>query len=231
MFSGIFEHCIKNADKCAFAHRGKTAADLEEIFWSFYDYLRYNPIGLGTTIIDHYFLIGQAAEAIHGSNLWPDFTKALDMIMGPPEKYDPEFLAGFIGAKDAPNPIAVYGAELASEALLGIHCSDRVNRISTLKEYFPVQERLRNISRLMGGTDAPISMGCAQWKFDAKERYCGDFKAESRKPVLLVGNTFDGHTPIVSARNVSSGFNNSAVLEVRGYGVSTPFMDIPCVLV
>jgi len=66
-------------------------------------------------------------------------------------------------------------------------------------------------------------MTCTQWKIEAKERYEGDFQVQTKKPVLLIGNTYDGLTPLLSAHNVSSGLKGSVVLEVRGYGVCNPF--------
>jgi pimeloyl-ACP methyl ester carboxylesterase len=58
---------------------------------------------------------------------------------------------------------------------------------------------------------------------DAKERY--EEKRSDESPVLIIGNTYDGFTPLVSARNVRAGLRRSRVLEVRGYGVCNPF---PC---
>lgn len=61
---------------------------------------------------------------------------------------------------------------------------------------------------------------CAQWKIEPKERYTGDFNVKTKHPVLFIGNTNDGLTPLVSAKNVSSTFEGSVVLTVDGYGVS-----------
>jgi len=64
---------------------------------------------------------------------------------------------------------------------------------------------------------------CAQWPFEAKGRYQGDFKVKPKNPVLVVGNTLDNVTPLVSARNVSSGFEGSILLERKAFGVSISF--------
>lgn len=104
-------------------------------------------------------------------------------------------------------------------ALMGIHCSDRTARASSFDEMLPTISQLYNTSRIMGDVTPYISMTCAQWKMGAKERYEGDFEVQTKNPVLFIGNTYDGLTPLVSAYNVSSGFNGSVVLEVNGYGV------------
>lgn len=151
---------------------------------------------------------------------WPNFTTGLDMIMGSPKDYDLEFLAGWAAPLQIVDDTSAAAGGRLFQALVGIHCSDRVNRVSSLKDFLPTTQRLGNISRIMGPPEIPVAMVCAQWKIDAKERYKGNFQVAPRKPVLLVGNSYDGHTPIVSARNVSSGFQGSTVLEVNGYGVS-----------
>lgn len=220
VFSAIFEHCIKNAAQCPLAHRAATAAELEALYWSFYETLRYNPIPFGNTIIDHYFLTGLSSQALYSPYSWPNYAKGIDMLMSPRTEYDIAFLSAWTGDGRAADPAVIREAMRPSQALAGIHCSDRVNRIASLDAYMPVQRRLGETSRLMGAIEAPVAVTCAQWKMYAKERYQGNFQVAPRKPVLVVGNSFDGHTPIASARNVSSGFKGSVVLEVNGYGVS-----------
>ena len=69
-------------------------------------------------------------------------------------------------------------------------------------------------------------MTCTQWQMEAKGQYEGDFQVERKKPVLLIGNMYDGFTPLKSACNVSSGFKGSVVLEVNGYGERNPFFHV-----
>lgn len=223
VFSAIFEYCAKNADQCTLSRRGNSSAELEKKYWSLYESLRYNPLAAGAAILDQYGLGRIASGALYSPNSWPDFTTGLDMLMGPRKDYDMEFLADWTAALQITNDTEAAAGQRVLQSLFGIHCSDRVNRLSSLDEYLPSQQRLWNISRIMGPPEAAIAMVCAQWQIDAKERYEGDFQVAPRKPVLLVGNSYDGHTPIASARNVSSGFQGSTVLEVNGYGVSENF--------
>lgn len=142
------------------------------------------------------------------------------MLMGPAEGYDVAWLEQYTSDNLVSNDDIVRASFRTPQALRGIHCSDRFNRISSLEDFLPVSDRLHDISRLMGSVELPIASDCAQWPIKAKERYEGDFQVSPRKPVLIVGNSHDGHTPIASARNVSAGFEGSVVLEVNGYGVS-----------
>ncbi|KAJ3486264.1 hypothetical protein NLG97_g6651 [Lecanicillium saksenae] len=228
VFSAIFEHCLKNADQCPLARRGNSTAELEKAYWSLYEKLRYDPLPAGTAILDHYALNQLTSNALYTPYAWPNFTTGIDMIMGSPKDYDLEFLAGFTAPLQIVDDTSTRAGERTFQSFSGIHCGDRVNRLSSLKDYMPVQQRLGNISRIMGSTEASVAMTCAQWKIDAKERYKGDFQVAPRKPVLLVGNSYDGHTPIVSARNVSSGFQGSTVLEVNSYGHSSLGLPSKC---
>ncbi|KAJ4151057.1 hypothetical protein LMH87_011774 [Akanthomyces muscarius] len=228
VFSAIFQYCAKNADQCALSRRGNSSAELEKSYWSLYESLRYNPLPAGTAVLDHYALNQIASNALYSPYSWPNFTAGVDMLMGPKKDYDMEFLADWTAQLQITDDTTARAAQRIIQSLAGIHCSDRVNRLSSLQEYMPVQQRLGNISRLMGPTEAPVAMICAQWQIDAKERYKGNFQVAPRKPVLLVGNSYDGHTPIVSARNVSSGFGGSIVLEVNGYGHASLGLPSKC---
>ena len=65
-------------------------------------------------------------------------------------------------------------------------------------------------------------MLCAQWQFVGKDRYEGDFRVKTKKPILFIGNTYDPVTPLASAKAMSEKFEGSVVLERGGYGVSLP---------
>jgi hypothetical protein len=104
-------------------------------------------------------------------------------------------------------------------SVMGIHCADRTVRLSSFDDFLPVVNKLYNTSKIFGDVTPEITAICAQWKMKAQEIYDGDFKAKTKKPVLFIGNTGDGFTPLTSAYNVSSGFKDSVVLEVNGYGV------------
>ncbi|KAM3518210.1 hypothetical protein NHJ13051_008353 [Beauveria bassiana] len=225
VFAAIFEHCVKNADNCALSRRGKSAAELEQLYWSLYEKLRYNPIPLpgDNGILNNHLLNTLTSSALYDSMDWPVFTTALDILLGPEEDYDDEFIEAWVGSsgEDEDRP----DQQQAQQVPHGIRCSDYTGRLSSLEEYMPIQERLYNISRINGPISASIGMTCSRWKIEPKERYEGNFQVAPRKPVLIVGNTYDGVTPIVSARNVSSGFTGSTVLELNAYGHCA--LDIP----
>ncbi|KAK8146938.1 hypothetical protein G3M48_002360 [Beauveria asiatica] len=224
VFSGIFKHCLKNADNCALSRRGKSVAELEKSYWSLYEKLRYNPIPFpdGSGILNNHLLNGLTSSALYDSKKWPLFTTAIDMLLGPKEDYDQGVIKKWLGLsednQDTQDQDTQDQDTQDEQVPHGIRCSDYIGRLSSLEAYMPIQERLYNISRILGPPSASLGMTCSQWKIEPKERYEGNFQVAPRKPVLVVGNTYDGATPIVSARNVSSGFKGSTVLELNAYG-------------
>jgi hypothetical protein len=152
-------------------------------------------------------------QAFYDVSSWPGLATSLNML-----------LTGNFGdlslALDIPLETEYENAQ-TSFRLAGIHCSDRVPRAS-FEEFLPAAYELLNTSKTYGGLVVGIGMTCAQWKFEAKERYEGDFHVETKNPILVISNSHDAHTPIASGRNVTAGFEGSVLLEVDGYGVSIP---------
>ncbi|KAM7218623.1 TAP-like domain containing protein [Rhypophila decipiens] len=75
----------------------------------------------------------------------------------------------------------------------------------------------------LGYKTALNSALCKDWPFDSKEKFntsvlLVDGGVQTRKPGLFIGNTYDILTPLLNARNMSSYFAGSAVLEPKGFG-------------
>lgn len=191
-----------------------TAEEMEAAAWKVADDLKTNPLQLGNgTVFDYTVMRGLFGLSIYGPNNWPLLMEVLS-YMTTNQVNDPAFI------KTATTIVKQFVGALGTiPALYGIHCGDRVPRFDTLEEYRPVQARLSNISKVMDGSTA-LNMACGLWKTDAKERYMGDFQVKTKNPILLSSNRYDGHTPLISAYNVSSGFEGSSVLVVNGFGVS-----------
>jgi hypothetical protein len=192
---------------------GVTAAELEKFVWDLINTVKYHPIPMGSFMLDYTGLKAIIVQSLYSTALWPRLTSLLDNL-----------LKGNID--DALAELESYPVPTEEElnipmVIMGIHCGDRTPRVSSFDEFLPAVDRLYNVSKFMGDITPGFSMACSQWKMEAKERYEGDFQVQTKKPVLLIGNTYDGLTPLVSAYNVSSGLKGSVVLEVKGYGVCT----------
>jgi hypothetical protein len=99
----------------------------------------------------------------------------------------------------------------------------------SLKELQPALDRLRNTSCVMGDMSSLTAMSCATWKLDNKQRYDGVLEnLATNYPMMIVINTFDGHTPPQSAYNTSAIFEDGVVLEINGYGHSSANLVSKC---
>lgn len=118
-----------------------------------------------------------------------------------------------------------------SASSIGIHCSDRFPRVDTLEELQPTLDQLEETSRMVSDITDAVTMSCARWGFHAKERYEGKFEdIKTQHPMLIIGNTWDAHTPLKSAHNASQIFDGSVVLEVNGYGHGSVSLVSECTI-
>jgi hypothetical protein len=123
------------------------------------------------------------------------------------------------------NPL-IAEASPTDESLQGIRCGDKFLRS---KDLGPVRSELFNqmykTSARFGDTSTYTMTLCAQWEFEAKERYDGEFHVATSYPILLIGNTWDPATPLKSAHNLSAGLSGSVVLQHNGHGASTAIFN------
>lgn len=153
-------------------------------------------------------------SALYNTAYWPVLTDALDALMSGNYTLFTENSAKLSSSYDS------VGAR--SDAQLQIRCGDKIARVDTLDEFLPIMDRQERGSKIFGDNQTTLEMMCAQWRLNAKERYAGDFAVKTRHPVMFIGNTADALGSLVSAKNMSVAFEGSRVLQVDGYGVSSP---------
>jgi hypothetical protein len=144
---------------------------------------------------------------------WANFSQKLASILYGSETERIETLTMLSGG--APATTAKTGI---TEPNWAIHCGDRIPRTDNYEEIAPSLRIQYNTSYYIGGPNALVQAICAQWPWKAKEVYQGDFKAKTKHPILVMSNSLDNATPLVSARNMSSGFEGAIILENDGVG-------------
>ncbi|KAH8664242.1 peptidase S33, tripeptidyl-peptidase [Xylariales sp. PMI_506] len=229
VFSGMFETCVAAGPNCTLNQLNATAAELEQATWDLLEQLRENPVPFGYMILDYSLLKNIIQSAIYGPAQWPSSAALLTAFLSARTDADFEEIAQLVGLQTDSPTTEMTNLQLYS-AISGIHCSDRGPRLAGLDELQPVLAELYGVSAVMGDAEDLATIRCGRWLIDPKERYEGGFTVETANPVLFVANTWDGLTPIVSAYNVSSGFNGSAVLEVHGYGHTSLQLPSKCTI-
>lgn len=208
-FSGFFRACVENPNTCALANGNATAEELEAAVYEYLEtQLKYNPVPIGEFLLEYGITKKIILGMLYSPSQWPRLAASFNALL----------VQNTTALLELFQPVSSSASIASDEALIGIRCSDKSARLSSLQDFRPILDQLHGMSRL---ADGPmwILMQCAQWKMVAKERYSGDLSANTRHPVLLIGNTFDPVTPLVSAHNVSAGLEGSVVLQHNGYGV------------
>lgn len=227
-FSAFLAECIDaGPSKCALAGMNMTASALEATIRGLVEGTKYDPIPFPAGLTQYDALWAGSVLDYSG------FKNLMASTLYTPA-YFPLMASGLAGLMQGNMTAMAFWRNLSSnsryvfeaEALQGIRCSDHRRRASAVYEVLPEMKKAKRISWIGGNAafdHSLFTMPCANWRFDARERYNGNFQVKTKNPVLLVGTTYDPVTPMVSAHNISAGFESSVVLEVKGFGVSTPF--------
>ncbi|XXH01751.1 cytosolic factor, phosphatidylinositol/phosphatidylcholine transfer protein [Hypoxylon texense] len=203
--------CVATPQNCALA-RNRTFEALEATMLQLFAEMRSNPpVWNGSTVFDLSLFKSQIYGTLYFPRLWPALAQSLDDLLH-------DNLTTF--AAQIADPTTAIPQQ--AQAIVGIRCGDKRRRTDNLIDLAPdFAQYHRNSKWFWDWNWGWYVMPCAQWKFSAKERYDGDFQVQTRSPLLFVGNTFDPVTPLVSARNMSEGFEGSVLLTHNGHGHMT----------
>jgi hypothetical protein len=212
VFAGFCSGCIGAPSNCSLAHN-YTISELQQIIYSFLESIKYNPIPLSIPsvrfLLDYSIVKSLVFSILYAPASWPRFATVLDGLLAGNLSVVGDYITALLAAPSG----------LDDEAEFGIKCGDTVALSSSLEDALPEILARHQKSRIAGDTVDSVEMLCAQWDMAATERYGGNFQVRMRNPLLVIGNTFNPVTPLVSDRNVSSGFEGSVLLQHNGYGV------------
>jgi len=223
VFSGFCAGCVANPANCTLA-RNRTAAQLESDVYKYLDELKYRPVPIslpgGGFVLDYSAVKQVLHSLMYFPAGWPVAARLLDGAMTGNYTALYTYLAANSQRSSADND---------EDSNRGIKCSDSFVRTSNFTEVLPEIQYRHNISRFFGDVNDNILMQCVQWGYHAKERYSGDFRVQTRHPLLVVNGRYDVVTAMVSARNATGTFEGSALLEWDGYGHTTLAQGSLCV--
>jgi pimeloyl-ACP methyl ester carboxylesterase len=127
------------------------------------------------------------------------------------------------------DPLAANGVE-ANQALTAITCGDWVDVDGTLADFEEWLGLYQERSKFGGDQLISILYGCATWQVNAREKFQGLFTGvETKTPILFINGPYDPVTPLSSAKNSSSGFVGSKVLETLGAGHCSSAQPSTCI--
>ncbi|KAI1459796.1 TAP-like protein-domain-containing protein [Annulohypoxylon moriforme] len=206
VFEQFMRGCIAMPQNCALG-RNKTFEKLQSEMEQLFDTFRNNPpVVHDAFVLEYTPFVSLILNKMYGPAAWPYLADALnDVLHGSLDKFVELMLQSSLPQE--------------AQAILGIRCGDKYPRTDKLSDLTPTFEAYKKSSKYFWDWAwGYYVMPCAQWKFEAKERYLGDFNVKTSSPVLFVGNTWDPVTPLVSAKNMSAGFEGSVLLTHNGHG-------------
>ncbi|KAJ4229109.1 hypothetical protein NW759_003832 [Fusarium solani] len=187
-FSRFCQECVEARDICPLA--GKfNAKDLEKNLYKFFDDLRL-------------------AHRVSGHN---NRLQIMSRLLNAMMKRDPKLLEAALTQMSEGGGGG--GSGVTKESLWGIRCSDMTEQTDDIHDIIPILNKRWDTSRFAADTIEDVVMRCSRWKLPAKEPYEGDFKAKTKNPVLVIGQTADPITPLASARNLTGTLEGSVLLE------------------
>lgn len=211
-----FEEFLRLCDEAGCPLSGPEGAASR--YWALVEAIRAQPFVFDDGFLYTYdFLISDSAGAMYSPEFWPDFAGFFaflaDAVEGSPTALaDARALRASIIERmkperaDYPNGFDAY---------FGNQCADS-QYPSTLERFSKVGEFAENGS-VFGPYWWWFNTGCADWPV-APDRYTGPWKTRTSRPVLVVGNYFDGVTDYAGAVASSRNLENSRLLSYAGWG-------------
>ncbi|KAI0197716.1 TAP-like protein-domain-containing protein [Astrocystis sublimbata] len=215
-FSEFFRQCVSTPEACTLARNrpNTTARQLESATYDLIDELKYRPFASNGSVIGYTELKAAIRFALYTPRTWLTLDNILDILLSEPRNETSagtaivEYLGGSLAAETQ-----------GDDAAIGIECVDKTFRTDSFDEISDALDEAQSVSRLLGDALAPLSSICARWKLEPREKFTARFEdVKPRKPLLVIGNTYDSATSIKSARNISQTIQGSVFLEHGGVG-------------
>lgn len=199
-------------EECALADDHQTVESLAQNYENLVAALDQQGIPMNDTDdeIDGGTVRNYMLSNLYNPSEWPEVAVALKVL------YDGEWETFY----NMSRPPKEGSYNKGTEALLGIRCGDSRLRSDNVTDLEGLIEIQLNVSRWFPLQPTLEGMTWVAWQQEAKERYNGDFQVKTQTPILVLNNAYDNITPLISARNTSSGFAESVLLVQNSYGVS-----------
>jgi pimeloyl-ACP methyl ester carboxylesterase len=211
-----FEEFLRLCDEAGCLLSGPEGASAR--YWALDAAVREQPIVFDDGFLYTYdLLVADAVGAMYAPESWPDYAA---------------FFASLLDAV-AGDVAAAASARALRESILDRMDPDRAEYPNGFDAYYGNQcadtsypntfERFRAVGRyaeagsIFGAYWWWQNAGCARWPVDP-DRYAGPWATTTSRPVLVVGNYFDGVTDYAGAVASSKLLRNSRLLSYAGWG-------------
>lgn len=218
---GFYDGCASAPQNCELAQLANTSEAIAGLVNSALESLRYSPVVVtlneSSTTITYTDVKNKMFSSMYSPAKWRSQAKLLTrLIQGNYTGYVGLLKKASGGADDRDTP----------DAILGISCGDAAYRAKSIMDMNEYKDAVVATSQ-WGGLDFGLinTLSCAPWQMKAKEVYAGPWNAETKSPLLIIGNSYDPVTPLVSAQYNNEVFGGSALLQQNGYGVCSAHVE------
>lgn len=225
VWAGFFKGCMEAPESlCPLKHRASSAEELQTKIEELIKTIKYAPIPLGpympAELVDYSTVKSMTFNGIYYPSQWPYLAGFFEGILSANattyvENYGK--LAGLFAQEEG------FPSYNGGEALQGIRCGETAFRTDNVTDIIPTLQEFKEKSWIIGDSQSTaLYISCAAWQMKAKEIYSGGFEGlKTKNPILFVGSPFDPLTPLASAKNMSSAFEGSGLVQHNGYGHSS----------
>lgn len=230
----FFNTCVEAGPTfCALADGTSTGQELNDAFMEFVGGLKDGSVTVSVTDSDgtpidfgYTQLLNQIYPVLKNPRDFPDAAELIAVV------YTNAATAsnpGRLIRREEFDPLAANDID-PDQALSAITCGDWEDIDGTLEDFKDWLALYQERSKFAGDQLISILYGCATWRVNAREKYEGLFTGvETNTPILFINGPFDPVTPFSSAKNSSSGFVGSALLQTMGAGHCSSAQPSTCV--
>ncbi|MET0461483.1 MAG: alpha/beta hydrolase [Ilumatobacteraceae bacterium] len=191
----------------------------------------------GPTPITYAFVVDSLRGALQFPPIWGDVagllqvvadgaaTEAVPPALAPPDEAPVDEAAA--GAEPEPPAVEADEYDNSREALLAVSCSETRNP-SDPRRWVTAAERADQDAPYFGADFTWLSLPCATWAGQERDRVVGRFDAVTANPMLFVNSRFDAASPLDGAAAVAARTPGAALLTVEGAGHPASFLPNEC---
>lgn len=211
-FTAFLEACIENKEECALAEflQVNSTQDLFDGINLLIEPLAANVTDV-TTLVTLIEAKGLILSQLYWPSQWPALAQTLAAVMNATSE------DASTESDSASTEETTWIYDQAVYSIFGIRGSDATWKPTSAEELLPQIEYQANLSGFSDTWYFNIDVS-SRWKLPAKERFSGNFTAQTKHPILYVNSEYDPVTPLVAAQRASKGFEGSAVLPHSGWG-------------
>lgn len=219
VMESFYTGCAKaGPENCPF--HASDAATIRSNLEALYEKLRTQPVPVVTSdaiaIIDHAFVRIAVWTALH----YPfDLFKPLSAGLAALAAGDGSIMFSLFGAPSAELfcDAKAHTDDVVFEGTFTLVCNDYVPFSNDINDSKKALEEMAKVSQF-ADTWAQLRIGCSGWPKIPRNDFRGPWTGNTSHPILVIGNTADPATPMVSAKKMSSGFPNSVLLTQNSFG-------------